>query len=464
MTEPQGLAAGALGTSESIVMGVAGTAPAFSVAITTAALVAAVGVLSPGSILYCGIIMFGVTLAFMHLNRTEASAGGSYAWVGRIFNPLLGFFAGWALLVASTVFMVSGTTPAATASLQLFVSLGAVLPERIDDPVWVNGVASVWLIAVGAVIVKGIKPTSYTQIVMTGIEVATLAAVVIAAFLEYGAHPAHELQLAWFSLASFGPSTFATGALTALFFFWGWDVTVNLNEETRDASSSAGRGAFWAMLIVMLLFIGFVTSVLLVLTDAEIDAAGTNVVFLLATKLFPGKWSYLAILGVMLSTIGTLETSILQFSRTLFAQSRDGVLHPRFAQLHPHWQTPWLATLIIVVLGLLFLFLSSFTPTMNEIIKDSVNAIGFQVCFYYSLAGFACAWHYRDRALKSPAGFFLLVGWPGASALFLVFIGLYSIPTFDLTAKIVGVGGIAVGIVPWFANRLRARRGGIAAT
>ena len=41
----------ALGTSESIVMGVAGTAPAFSIAATTATLTAAVGTLAPASLL-----------------------------------------------------------------------------------------------------------------------------------------------------------------------------------------------------------------------------------------------------------------------------------------------------------------------------------------------------------------------------------------------------------------------------
>jgi len=42
------LQAGALGLTESVVMGVAGTAPAFSLAATTATLIAAVGVLSVG--------------------------------------------------------------------------------------------------------------------------------------------------------------------------------------------------------------------------------------------------------------------------------------------------------------------------------------------------------------------------------------------------------------------------------
>ncbi len=52
--ENKSLAVGALGTAESAVMGVAGSAPAFSVAVTAAVIVAAVGPLSVGSVLYCG--------------------------------------------------------------------------------------------------------------------------------------------------------------------------------------------------------------------------------------------------------------------------------------------------------------------------------------------------------------------------------------------------------------------------
>jgi amino acid transporter len=93
----------------------------------------------------------------------------------------------------------------------------------------------------------------------------------------------------------------------------------------------------------------------------------------------------MAVLAVMLSSIGTLETSILQFTRTLFSLGRGGALHPRFSKLHPRWRTPWIATLTITILGLVLLLLASTLPDVNTILKDSVHAIGFQVAFYYSL-------------------------------------------------------------------------------
>ena len=452
MTSKTGLAENSLGLGESVVMGVAGTAPAFSAAATTATLIAAVGVLSPASLLYCGLIMFGVTLAFRQLNRVDPNAGASYAWVDKAFGPVLGFLAGWSLLVASALFMVSGTVPAATATLEL------VAPRLTGDPLTVTLVAAGWLLAVSAVVVKGIKPASYTQVVLTSIEVGILLAVIVAALVHSRGLPAHAFQTSWLSLVSFTPATFATGALTAVFFFWGWDVTLNLNEETRDAAQTPGHGAVLAMIIVLLLFVGFAVATLLVLTDAEIEQAGTNVVLAVADKLFPRPWSYLAVIAVMLSTIGTLETSMLQFTRTMFAKGRDGALHPRYARLHATWQTPWVASAVITGLGVLLLLLSSQLPTVNQIMKDSVNAIGFQAAFYYGLASFACAWNTRRAALTSPATLVALVLWPVSSALFLAFIAIYSIPTFDPVTNLIGIGGILVGLVPLFLNRLRASR------
>jgi len=448
------LAANALGLGESVIMGIAGTAPAFSAAAATATLIAAVGVLSPASLLYCGAIMFGVTLAFKELNRVDPNAGASYAWVGKAFGPVLGFLAGWSLLVASALFMVAGTVPAATATLALLA------PRLTGDPTSVTLVAAGWLVAVSAVVIKGIKPASYMQIVLTVIEVFILVAVIIAALVKSGGNPAHSFSIGWLSLSGFTPQLFANGALTAVFTFWGWDVTLNLNEETKNASHTPGHGAVLAMITVLVLFVGFAVATLLVLTDAEIERAGTNVVLAVADKLFPRPWSYMAVIAVMLSTIGTLETSFLSFTRTMYAKARGGALHPRYARLHRTWQTPWIATAVLTVLGLALLFLSSLLPTVNQIMKDSVNAIGFQVAFYYGLASIACAWNTRRTALKNPTTLVALVLWPLISALFLIFVAIYSIPSFDLVTNIMGLGGIVIGVVPLFLNHFRLARKG----
>src|SRR5262249_57752960 len=149
------------------------------------------------------------------------------------------------------------------------------------------------------------------------------------------------------------------------------------------------------------LLAGFIAVSLRVLTDGEIENAGVDIVSAVAEKLMPHPWDYIAVIAVMLSTVGTLETSILQFARTLFAMGRDNVLHPRYARLHQTYRTPWFATLLITALGLLLLFLSLFLASIKSVITDSVNAVGFQIAFYYSLATLACAWPFRKQAPTS---------------------------------------------------------------
>lgn len=448
MNKDSQLAANSLTIGESVIMGMAGSAPAFSISAAVAALVASVHTLSPASVLYCGIIMFGITLSFIHLNKLSVNAGASYAWVSKIFGRHLGFFAGWAILVSTAIFMVSGSIPAATATLLL------IAPQWVDNLAMVTFIAALWITFISIIAFKGIKPASYLQVIMTVIEVLILIVIIIGGIIQFAKQPAHSFSLSWFSIAGFTPSTFATGALTAVFLYWGWDVTLNLNEETKNAKHAPGWGAFWSVLIIILLFEAFIVTALLALSDKEIQASGTNIVFAIADRIFPRPWSYLAVLCVILSSIGTLETNILQFTRTLFAQGRDEVMHPRYALLHRSRNSPWVATLAIWIFGIILLFLSSYSSTIHTLMIDSVNAVGFQVAFYYSLTGFACAWYYR-LLWNNIWELLSYVIWPSLSALFLVFIALYSIPTFDVVTNIVGLGGILIGFVPFLLNERR---------
>ncbi len=447
-----GLRAGSLGFGESVVMGVAGIGPAYSLAATAAVLIGSVGTLAPASLLYCGLIMFGIVFAFRHLNSQDANAGASYSWLTSIFSPAIGFFAGWSVLAGSALFMVSGTLPAAAATIKLFE------PSLVDNQNAVTLIAAGWVVAIGAIVAKGIKLSSYAQILFTVFEVGVVALLVVLAAVDFGPAPVHAYSTAWFTGGDFAPGLFAAGAGVALFAFSGWDVTLNLNEETCDGARIAGRGSIVAAAITVMLLVGFNAVALQVLTDAEIENAGVNIVSVLAERLIPHPWDYVAVIAVMLSTVGTLETSILQFTRTLFAMGRDNVLHPRYARLHQTYRTPWLATLLITMLGLLLLFASSYQSGIKTVIGDSVNAVGFQIAFYYALAGLACAWHFRKQALTGLGQFISLLAWPLLGVGFCLFIAVYNVPTYNLTTNVLGIGGIAIGIVPYLWSRSRLTR------
>lgn len=438
----------ALGLVQSAAIGIAGTAPAYTLAASTATLVGAVGLLAPASLLYCGLVMAGITFAFASLNRVQPDPGAAYAWVGRVFHPALGFLCGWAVLVSSVLFMVSATIPAATATLML------AAPDLAGSQSHVIGVAACWLVAITLVEVRSVRLTGVVQAWMSAIELAVLAGLAAVALVRNGPQVAALISRTPFAPTAFSPETFAAGAVIAVFFFWGWDVPLNASEETRDSRLVPGVAAVLALLIVVCAFMTLILVTLATLTEAEVASSSTNVMFAVAEKLVPRPWSYLAVLAVLLSSIGSLQVSLLQFARTLFATARAGEMHQRWARVHDRWRTPHLATWLNTALGLVLLGASLAFADIDALLKASINAIGLEIAFYYGLAAFACAWHFR-RA--TGARFVLAVAWPLASAICLWAAAALAALSMDATTLVIGLGGLLTGLIPLAAIGRAAR-------
>jgi len=448
-----GLRRDALGLAHSVAIGIAGTAPSYTIAVSSAALFGAVGVLAPAILLFCGLVMAGITCAFVHLNRAYPDAGATYAWVGRVLHPDLGFLCGWVVLVTSVLFTVSATIPAATATLLL---LGVTASQGL-----VTAVAAGWILVITLVEVRGMRLTGTVQVWISTIEVLVLAGLAGIALASHWPQVAAVLAQASFAPAAFTMEQFAAGAVIAVFFFWGWDVPLNASEETRDSRRTPGVAAVLAVLVVACAFMAFAVVTLALLTEPEIQSSGTNIVFAIAEKLVPRPWSYLAVLAVMLSSVGSLQVSLLQFARTLFAAARAGDLHPRWSKVHERWQTPHFATWLNAGLGLALLAFSLALPGIDALLKASVNAIGLEIAFYYGLAALACAWHFRREATRSAATLVFAVLWPLAGALALFAAAALGLRTMDATTIAIGVGGIAIGLIP--LARARTRRRGLSA-
>src|SRR5580698_7376761 len=176
------LKAGSLSFIESLVMGVAGSAPGFTIAVTTAVLLGTAGTLSPGALLIFAVPMLGIAVAYKALNKKQVSAGAAYRWTTLAFGKFLGFFSGWALLVASMIFMVTGSLPLATSTLDF------VDPALANNVVLSAAVASGWFIVIATVLIVGIEVTSRVQMVMTTIELLILGAIIVAAFVHMFQH------------------------------------------------------------------------------------------------------------------------------------------------------------------------------------------------------------------------------------------------------------------------------------
>jgi len=446
------LSSNSLGLFDSAVMAVAGSAPAYSISATTTVLIGAVGLQAPAALLWCGIPVMGVVVAFLYLNRWTANAGASYAWVGRALNADLGFLAGWALVVSATVFMVAGSFPAGQVTLDI------IDPAISNNLTAVTIVGGLWFILISYLVMMGIKITARVQWIMTGIELIILLIAGVTALVKFGMHPVNAFSWSWFSPTAFpNASVFVAGALVATFYYWGWDVSANLNEETKESHSIPGRGALIGIVVVFIMFELFTVAAQMGMSTKEITDASSNILQVMGVKLFGPHLGDIMVLAVALSTIATLETTLLQVTRTLFSMGRDGVISKRFGNIHVKWKTPHVASVVIGLFALLLFVASNFLSSVNTVLTDAISAIGLQVVFYYALAAIAVMVYYRRVLFSGVKNFLLLFLWPLIAALFLIIVGVEDIPSLGIVTNSIGVGLIAVGIIPMLWARFVSR-------
>ncbi|MFE3850987.1 APC family permease [Streptomyces griseorubiginosus] len=439
----RGLQANALGTFDTVVMAVAGSAPAYSIAATTAVLVGAVGLASPAALLYCAIPMLGIALAFSYLSRIDVNAGASYSWVGRTLHPFLGFVSGWALVISATIFMVAGSLPAGSMTLALFDQ------DLADNTALSTVVGAAWFVLMLLVVLGGARLTVRAQLIMSGVELAILALFAVLALFHTGS--ARAFEWSWLGFGHFdGMQGFASGALIAAFYYWGWDVTSNLSEETRNSRRTTGLAGLIGVGIVFLLFEVFTIAVNVILTSKQIEDNDANVLAVLGEEVWPGWGGKLLIVAVMLSTIATLETTLIQVTRSLFAMGRDRTMPSVLGRVHRRWNTPWVAIVVVGAVALMMFIASNALGSVGDILSDAISAIGLQIAVYYGLTGLAVVVAYRKMLLKSPTDFLLGGLWPLLGALFMFWVFVESLGELSTAAISIGVGGLAVGLVPMF--------------
>ena len=103
----KGLRVGALGLPSSTVVGVASTAPAYSLAATIGFVVVLIGARSPIVTLLAFVPMLLISFAYRELNRADPDCGTTFTWATRALSPLVGWMGGWGIVAADVLVMPS---------------------------------------------------------------------------------------------------------------------------------------------------------------------------------------------------------------------------------------------------------------------------------------------------------------------------------------------------------------------
>jgi amino acid transporter len=420
----KGLKGGALGFVSGIVIGVASTAPGYSLAASLGLVAIAVGIQAPAIMIVAFIPMLFIAAAYYYLNRADPDCGTTFSWVTRAMGPWVGWMGGWGIILADIIVMANLSEIASLYTFQLF---GVANPES-----WaVLAIGVAWIAVMTLITWVGIELSARTQVALLGMELIALVVFAVVALVRVyggGVDGAIVPTLDWLNPFKItDTSALAAGVLVAVFIYWGWDSTVTVNEESQDATEGPGKAALVATLILVAIYI-VVSIAAQAFHGVEFLTAEQNqgdVLGALATAVLGSPLDKLLIIAVLTSAAASTQTTILPTARTVLSMAAKKALPKYWARINPRFLTPGPATIWMGVLSIVWYV--GLKLVSENILYDAIAALGLMIAFYYGLTGYACVVYYRRELFKSVKNLLFIGVCPLIGALILTWALVQSI-------------------------------------
>jgi amino acid transporter len=408
----------AIGTTQDTIIGIASSAPAATMAVTMASLAAAAAYGGGPVILLCGVPMLIIANSYRRLNLWNANCGASFEWVGRVINPYLGFLTGWLMLAGYIVGTIAVVIVLSPAVLAVF---GATASSA-----WPNiGISTGLIVVMLTIAVAGIRITARTQVVMAVFEYIVLAGISIWGLCYVlGHHPgSYPITAGWFSLSGIGHrGSLATGLLTAVFMYSGWDATIYVNEEVKHRRVNPGRAAVFAVVILVVLYILPQMGLQGVSSPARLQANAASALIFVAQVLGGSVWAKVVAVALVLSVIGSTGTGIVASARIAYGMASHRVLPSVLGQISRRYRTPAIGSIIMAVILIAATWAYLLSTSIANVFTDVVSVTGLLFAIFYVMTALAAIVYFR-RQIFTRVWDALLIGLlPLASAAFLAWV------------------------------------------
>jgi basic amino acid/polyamine antiporter, APA family len=324
------------------------------------------------------VAMLGA-LCFAELGALLPDAGGEYVYLRAAFGEIPGF------LYACNSFVLGGASIAAYgAATAIFLSdVHPFAAEWWHRTLHVGGYDYTFafgprqLIAVGVIALFGFVNSLGVMLggrVQTVLAVAKVVAVLLVAggvFLFSGVHDAANLRAPPGTTGS-GLAGFGAAMFSALWAYSGWQYLPMAASEVQQPQRNLPRAIIGGTLAVLGIYLLINTAYLYALPfwqvasanstaypDAPSVAARTVQTFL-GTRAAP-----IAALIFLISTVGSLNGTILTRARVAYASARDGLFFSPFGYLHARSRVPLFSLVLLCLWSALLALSGTFDQLTN---------------------------------------------------------------------------------------------------
>jgi APA family basic amino acid/polyamine antiporter len=302
-----------------------------------------------------GALSLAGALANAELGAMYPHAGGDYVYLREAFSPFAGFVTGWVSFFAIFTGTVATLAAGTAEALAAFVPMGEGAKLAVA---LLATLAASWLNVVG------VRQSARVNNAGAALKIVALAAlVVLAPFLGAG----DVTRLAVFSPGA-GTSSWSDFGLAlspVLFSYLGWNATVFVASEIRDAQRNVPRSLFLGLAICIAVYLAVNAVYLYALPLDELRRSG-NAGEAAARALFGPVSGTLLAMFVLGSILATLNATILVGPRIAYAMALDDRFFRGVDAVHVTYQTPHVAIWVQGgVAAALLLVLRSFPSVLD---------------------------------------------------------------------------------------------------
>ena len=304
-----------------------------------------------GPALVISMVISATGCAFAGLCYAEFAAmvpvaGSAYTYAYATVGELFAWIIGWDLILEYAL----STSTVAVGWSGYFVSLardvGITIPPSLAGPTPVfNLPAAVIVLVVAGLLIIGIKQSADTNTLLVGIK-----AMVLVVFVVAGAAYVNRENLTPFippnagSFGEFGWSGVLRGAGVMFFAYIGFDAVSTAAQEAKNPSRDMPIGILGSLAICTVIYIAVATVLLGIVPYQQLNVADPLAVGIDATGL---KWlSPVIKIAALFGLFSTMLVNLLAQTRIFYSMSRDGLLPPAFAAVHPRFRTPHVSTIL----------------------------------------------------------------------------------------------------------------------
>jgi amino acid transporter len=371
------------------------------------------------------LLGLGLAAVVAYCNATSSArlaarypaSGGTYVYGRERLGDFWGYLAGWGFVVGKT---------ASCAAMALTVGSYAW-------PSQTHAVAVAAVVALTAVNYAGVQKSAWLTRIVVALVLAVLAAVVVAVFTS-GIASTDRLQLVSVNL---GGVIQAAGLL--FFAFAGYARIATLGEEVRDPTRTIPRAIPLALAIALAVYALVAVAALSALGPRRLAESAAPLSE--AVRVAGLGWLVPVVqVGAAIAALGSLLALILGVSRTTLAMARDHHLPHVLSAVHPRFQVPHRAELLIGVI------VAALAATVD--LRGAIGFSSFAVLIYYAVANASAFTLGPDEG--RPHRMIPLIGLVGCLVL------AFAMP---LSSVLSGVTVLGIGVAAYAIRRVARRTG-----